>query len=189
MDKLLPWRELAILISRYFSTSLTGRKAFALSAMLRIHCMQLFYNLSDPAMEYMLYEVESMRRFAGITVNMVPDETSILNFRHLPERHGLGENCSEKSTNIWKKSLCFKGGTIVDATIVSAPTSTKNRDGQRDPEMYQVKKGNEWKFGMKMHIGSLHLKGNQGWFSQATGKAEPALDFRATSSVWIHPTA
>lgn len=154
MDKLLPWKDLERPISRYYSKSLRGRKPFPLSSMLRIHCMQLFYNLSDPAMEDTLYEVESMRRFAGITIDTVPDETTILNFRHLLERHGLGKKLFNKiNKHLGKKGLSFKEGTIVDATIISAPTSTKNTSGERDPEMHQVKKGNEWHFGMKMHIG------------------------------------
>ena len=154
MDKLLPWSEMATPISRYYSKSLTGRKPFPLSAMLRIHCMQLFYNLSDPAMEDILYEVESMRRFAGISIDTVPDETTILNFRHLLERHGLGQKLFRKiNKHLEKKGLSFKEGTIVDATIISAPTSTKNQQGKRDPDMHQTRKGNEWHFGMKMHIG------------------------------------
>lgn len=154
MDKLLPWKELATPIRRYYSKSLTGRKPFPLSAMLRIHCMQLFYNLSDPAMEDILYEVESMRRFAGISIDTVPDETTILNFRHLLERHGLGQKLFRKiNKHLETKGLSFKEGTIVDATIISAPTSTKNQQGKRDPDMHQTRKGNEWHFGMKMHIG------------------------------------
>ncbi len=154
MEKLLPWNELERPIARYYSKSLRGRKPFPLSNMLRIHCMQLFYNLSDPAMEDTLYEVESMRRFAGISIDTVPDETTILNFRHLLERHNLGKKLFSKiNKHLAKKGLSFKEGTIVDATIISAPTSTKNASGQRDPEMHQTKKGNEWHFGMKMHIG------------------------------------
>ena len=154
MDKLLPWKELETPVARYYSKSLRGRKPFPLSAMLRIHCMQLFYNLSDPAMEDTLYEVESMRRFAGITLDTVPDETTILNFRHLLEAHNLGEKLFNKiNRHLEKKGLAFKEATIMDATIIAAPTSTKNREGKRDPEMHQTKKGNEWHFGMKMHIG------------------------------------
>lgn len=154
MDELLPWRELEKPISRYYGKSVRGRKPYPLSTMLRIHCMQLFYNLSDPGMEDSLYEVESMRRFAGITLNTIPDETTILNFRHLLERHNLGEKLFNKINRyLEKKGLSFTEGTIVDASIIAAPTSTKNQDNARDPEMHQVKKGNEWHFGMKMHIG------------------------------------
>lgn len=154
MDELLPWRELEKPISRYYGKSVRGRKPYPLSVMLRIHCMQLFYNLSDPGMEDSLYEVESMRRFAGITLDTVPDETTILNFRHLLERHNLGEKLFNKINRyLEKQGLSFTEGTIVDASIIAAPTSTKNQDKARDPEMHQVKKGNEWHFGMKMHIG------------------------------------
>ncbi len=154
MNELLPWKELEKPIARYYSKSLRGRKPYPLSSMLRIHCMQLFYNLSDPAMEDSLYEIESMRRFAGITIDTVPDETTILNFRHLLEEHNLGEKLFNKINHYLEmKGLSFKEGTIMDATIIAAPTSTKNKDGKRDPEMCQTKKGNEWHFGMKMHIG------------------------------------
>jgi len=154
MDELLPWEELERLIRRYYSKSLRGRKPYPLSSMLRIHCMQLFYNLSDPAMEDSLYEIESMRRFASITIDAVPDETTILNFRHLLEKHNLGKKLFEKINRyLEQKGLTFKEGTIMDATIIAAPTSTKNKKSERDPEMHQTKKGNEWHFGMKMHIG------------------------------------
>ena len=123
--------------------------------MLRVHCMQLFYNLSDPAMEDALYEIESMRRFAGLSLTKpIPDETTILNFRHLLEKHGLGKVIlKEVNKHLENKGLLLREGTIVDATIISAPSSTKNKEGKRDPEMHQTKKGNEWHFGMKMHIG------------------------------------
>lgn len=154
MNSLLPWNELQKPIARYYSKSLRGRKPYPLSSMLRIHCMQLFYNLSDPAMEDSLYEIESMRRFAGITIDTIPDETTILNFRHLLEQHSLGEKLFNKINRyLEKQGLAFKEGTIMDATIISAPTSTKNTEKARDPEMHQTKKGNEWQFGMKMHIG------------------------------------
>jgi len=154
MDGLLPWKELEKPIARYYSKSLSGRKPYPLASMLRIHCMQLFYNLSDPAMEDSLYEIESMRRFAGISIDTIPDETTILNFRHLLEEHNLGEKLFNRiNQHLEKKGLSFKEGTIMDASIISAPTSTKNKTGQRDPEMHQTKKGNEWHFGMKVHIG------------------------------------
>ncbi len=154
MDGLLPWRELERPIIRFYAKSPRGRKAFPLSVMLRVHCMQLFYNLSDPSMEDSLYEIESMRRFAGVIIDPVPDETTILKFRHHLEEHNLGENLFDKINRyLEQKGLSFKEGTIMDATIIAAPTSTKNKDGQRDLEMHQTKKGNEWHFGMKMHIG------------------------------------
>jgi IS5 family transposase len=119
--------------------------------------MQLFYNLSDPAMEDALYEIEFMRRFAGLRLSDgLPDETTTLNFRHFLEGHNLGKKLFEEvNRHLRSEGLTLREGSIVDATIISAPapTSTKNQSGQRDPEIHQVKKGNEWHFGMKMHIG------------------------------------
>ena len=155
MDQLIPWKRLEKKIRPYYPKNGQGRQPYPLSTMLRIHCMQLFYNLSDPAMEDALYEIESMRRFAGLRLSdRLPDESTILNFRHLLERHKLGKKLFD-AVNIHLKSegLALREGSIVDATIISAPTSTKNKTGERDPAMHQVKKGNEWYFGMKMHIG------------------------------------
>ena len=122
---------------------------------LRVHCVQLFYNLSDPGMEDLLYEVESVRRFAGLRLSgSLPDETTILNFRHLLETQGLGMGLFEEiNTHLASLGHRLKTGTIVDASIIDAPSSTKNRRGERDPEMHQTKKGNQWYFGMKAHIG------------------------------------
>ena len=127
--------------------------------MLRIHWVQLFYNLSDPGMEDMLYEVESVRRFVGLRLSgPLPDETTILNFRHLLEEHALGQSlCApgeEINRHLESQGLRLREGTIVDASIIEAPSSTKNLAGDRDPEMRQTKKGNEWHFGMKVHIGA-----------------------------------
>ena len=125
-----------------------------LSAMLRVYCMQLFYNLSDPAMEDALYEIESMRQFAGLKLDRLLNETTILKFHHFLEQHGLGKVLfKEVNKHLEKNDLMLREGSIVDATIISAPSSTKNSTGKRDPEMHQTRKGNEWHFGMKMHIG------------------------------------
>ena len=123
--------------------------------MLRVHCVQLFYNLSDPGMEDLLYEVESVRRFVGLRLSgALPDETTILHFRHLLEKHGLGEALFEEiNTHLASLGHRLKTGPIVDASILTAPSSTKNRTGKRDPEMPQTKKGHQWYFGMKAHIG------------------------------------
>ncbi|AFT71442.1 Transposase, IS4 family [Alloalcanivorax dieselolei B5] len=154
LDKLLPWSSLETAIAKYYASNRTGRPAYPLSAMLRIHIMQVIYNLSDPAMEDALYEIESMRRFAGICLAQVPDETTILNFRHLLERHGLGKKLFKKiNRKLDQHGLIVREGSIIDATIVEAPSSTKNKAKQRDPEMHQTKKGNQWHFGMKCHIG------------------------------------
>ena len=116
--------------------------------------MQLLYNLSAPAMEDALYEIESMRRFAGLRLSdKLPDETTILNFRHFLERNKSGQRLFDTiQKHLAWQGLKLREGSIVDATIIAAPTSTKNREGERDPEMHQVKKGNEWYFGMKMHV-------------------------------------
>ena len=129
---------------------------YPLALLLRIHCVQLFYNLSDPAMEDALYDSVAVQRFVGLTArDPRPDETTIcLNFRHLLERHHLGEGLLAAITqHLAAQGLRLREGTIVDATILDAPASTKNRAQARDPEMHQVKKGNQWYFGMKAHIG------------------------------------
>lgn len=155
MDQLIPWKQLEKKIQKHYPTAGNGRRPYPLPVMLRIHCMQLFSNLSDPLIEDSLYEIESMRRFAGLSLSdALPDESTILNFRHLIERHDLGKSIFKiVNKNLEKQRLLLREGSIVDATIISAPTSTKNKAGKRDPEMHQTKKGNEWKFGMKMHIG------------------------------------
>jgi IS5 family transposase len=155
MDILIPWKQFERKIQRHYPKNGQGRQPYPLKVMLRVHCMQLFYNLSDPAMEDSLYEIESMRRFAGLSLSgSIPDETTILKFRHLLERHNLGEALfKEVNQHLNKQGLMLKEGSIVDATIIEAPTSTKNENGERDPEMHQTKKGNEWHFGMKMHVG------------------------------------
>ena len=123
--------------------------------MLRVHIVQLCYNLSDPAMEDLLHEAESVRRFAGLRLSEpISDESTILHFRHLLEGHHLGQGLFEEiKSHLEEQGVRLREGTIVDATIIEAPSSTKNRTGQRDPEMHQVKKGNQYHFGMKLHIG------------------------------------
>jgi IS5 family transposase len=123
--------------------------------MLRIHFLQQWYALSDPAMEEALYDTPAMRRFAQIGgLADIPDETTILNFRRLLETHDLAEKLFQQvNAHLARKGLSLRSGTIVDATIISAPSSTKNQDGERDPAMHQTKKGNQWFFGMKAHIG------------------------------------
>lgn len=155
MDTLIPWKQLEKTLGRYYPKGKTGRPPYPLGTMLRVHCLQLFYNLSDPAMEDALYEIDSMRRFAGLRLSEpLPDETTILNFRHFLERHRLGNVIFDTvNRHLAEAGLMLKEGTIVDATIIDAPSSTKNREKARDPEMHQTRKGNQWYFGMKMHIG------------------------------------
>jgi IS5 family transposase len=124
--------------------------------MLRIHLLQQWYALSDPAMEEALIEVPTMRRFAGIDLvsDRIPDETTILTFRHLLEKHELGEQIFEPvQDHLNARGMTMRQGTIVDATVIAAPSSTKNKAGKRDPDMHQTKKGNQWYFGMNVHAG------------------------------------
>jgi len=155
IEGLIPWQKFEQQLAKKYSTGTIGRKPYPLSVMLRVHIMQLIYNLSDPAMEDSLYEIESMRRFAGLRLSeKIPDETTILNFRHFIERHKFGKRLFESVLeHLDRQGLKLHEGSIVDASIISAPTSTKNKSGTRDPDMHQTKKGNEWHFGMKMHIG------------------------------------
>lgn len=156
MEALIPWGEMEARIAPYYPQAGRGRRPYPLAVMLRIHCVQVCYNLSDPETEDMLYEVEPVRRFVGLRLSdALPDETTILNFRHLLERRRLGEGLlAEINGHLARQGLRLRAGTVVDATIIAAPTSTKNRAGARDPEMRQVKKGNQYYFGMKVHIGA-----------------------------------
>ena len=155
MDELIPWQRLEARIRPYYPKAGRGRRPYDLSVMLRAHCVQVFYNLSDPGMEDLLYEAESVRRFVGLRLSdPLPDESTLLHFRHLLEEHQLGQGMfAEIHRHLEDQGLRLREGTIVDATIIEAPSSTKNRTGQRDPEMHQVKKGNQYHFGMKLHIG------------------------------------
>ena len=156
MEQVVPWQALLALIEPHYpKAGRPGRQPYAIATMLRIHFLQQWYALSDPAMEEALYDTPVMRRFARLSgLDNVPDETTILNFRRLLETHGLAESIFERvNAHLARKGQSLKAGTIVDATIIAAPSSTKNQDGERDPEMHQTKKGNQWHFGMKAHIG------------------------------------
>ena len=156
MDQVVPWGKLVKLVKPHYPKGEQGRPPMKLETMLRIYFLQQWFNLSDPAMEDGLYDMESMRRFAGLElgVDEVPDETTILHFRHLLERHRLTEKIFAKvNHHLHERGLLMRQGTIVDATIIAAPSSTKNEDKQRDPEMSSTRKGGQWHFGMKLHIG------------------------------------
>ena len=156
MDAVVPWARLEALISPHYIKPRKGRPQMPLSVMLRIYFLQQWYGLSDPGAEEALYDMHSMRDFAGLDLaqDAIPDETTILNFRHLLERHHLTEALFEAvSGYLEKQSLLMRGGTIMDATLIAASPSTKNRSARRDPDMSQTKKGNQWYFGMKAHIG------------------------------------
>ena len=157
MDEVIPWKDLIEIIEKYYPKAGDGRQPMPLERMLRIYFMQQWYGLSDPAMEDALYDIESMRRFTGIDLaaDVIPDETTILHFRHLLEKHKLTRKIFDKTQRyLTEKGLLLREGTIVDATIINAPSSTKNHDNTRDKEMKQTKKGNQWFFGMKAHVGT-----------------------------------
>ncbi|KPF49012.1 transposase [beta proteobacterium AAP121] len=158
MNQVVPWAALVELIrphARGAHQALGGRPPFPIETMLRIHCLQLWWNLSDPAMEEELHERPLYRRFVGLEgAARMPDETTILRFRHLLEKHELAPQVlGIINAGLAQHGLMLKTGTVVDATIIAAPSSTKNKSGERDPEMHQTKKGKQWHFGMKAHIG------------------------------------
>lgn len=157
MNAVVPWAELVALVTPHYPTAGQGRPPMPLELMLRVYCLQQWFDLSDPAAEDALYDSESMRRFAGVELSddAIPDETTILRFRHLLEEHHLTEQLFALVRGLLEaKGLLVKRGTIVDATILSAPSSTKNATGTRDPEMHQTRKGTMWYFGMKAHVGT-----------------------------------
>ena len=156
MDKVVPWKDLCQLIEAVYPKPGNGRRPVGLERMLRIYFLQQWFDLSDPAVEEALYESTSMRRFAGIDLGRepAPDESTVLHFRHLLEQHDLGRALFEQvHMHLEARGVRVSTGTIVDATIISAPSSTKNASGQRDPDMHQTRKGRQWYFGMKAHIG------------------------------------
>ncbi len=171
MARVVPWRRLEALIEPHYPKAGNGRKPYPLGVMLRVHFLQHWYGNSDPAMEDALHDIPPLRRFAGLDAgeSRMPDETTILNFRHLLEAHQLAESLFQEVVSLLTEhgltehgltehgltehGLILREGTIVDATLIAAPPSTKNRDRQRDPDMTSSKKGNQWHFGMKAHIG------------------------------------
>mgnify|MGYP000004328250 CR=1 FL=1 len=157
MERVMPWKEMLGAIAPFYVEKAVGRKHKELKMMLKIYFLQQWYDLSDPGMEEAIYDRNSFQKFLEIDLlgDTVPDETTILNFRHLLEEHGLQEQFLVIVNDILeKRSITVKHGTITDATIIAAPPSTKNKEKKRDPEMHQTKKGNQWYFGMKAHIGT-----------------------------------
>jgi len=157
MDQVIPWSRLIALIEPHYPKAGRGRRPHDLERMLRIYFLQQWFNLSDPAAEDAIYDSESMRRFAKVELleDKIPDESTILRFRHLLEEHKLTESIFEEVKDLLaERRLFLQSGTIVDATIIAAPSSTKNATKSRDPEMKQTRKGGSWHFGMKLHIGT-----------------------------------
>lgn len=156
MKAVIPWNKLCNVIKPHYSKGNLGRKPMDLEMMVKIHCLQQWYNLSDPGCEEAIYDRNSFQKFLGIDLlaDEVPDETTILNFRHLLESHKLPKKIFKIiNQHLTDQGLLMREGTIVDATLIASAKSTKNKDKQRDPEMSSTKKGNQWYFGMKAHIG------------------------------------
>lgn len=176
MNAVIPWARIMGLIAPHYPSDGLGRPRRDLEMMLRVYFLQQWFNLSDPQAEESLYDSESMRRFAGIELGetQVPDESTILRFRHLLEEHQLTKAIFEEVRALLEERRMFlKSGSIVDATIISAPSSTKNADEKRDPEMGSTKKGRNWHFGMKCHIGT----DRQGLTHSLTGTSASVNDF------------
>ena len=156
MNRVIPWDALCAVVEPHYPKKGNGRPPIGLERMLRIYFLQQWFNLSDPAVEEALYDSLAMRSFVGIDLGRepVPDETTACKFRHLLEKHEIGRQLFEQvHVHLEKQGIKVSRGTIVDATIISAPSSTKNAAGERDPDMHQTKKGKQWYFGMKAHIG------------------------------------
>jgi IS5 family transposase len=157
MERIVPWARLIAVIEPLYPTSgRVGRQPIGVAKMLRMYCLQQWYGLADEALEDALYDSQALRDFVGVDLSResVPDATTLLKFRHLLQDNDLTRALfGEINAHLSKKGLLMRAGTIVDATIIAAPSSTKNEGNTRDPEMHQVKKGNQWHFGMKAHIG------------------------------------
>lgn len=157
MERVMPWKDMTDAIAPFYAEKQFGRRHKELTMMLKIHFLQQWYDLSDPGMEETIYDRNSFQKFLGIDLlsDSVPDETTILNFRHLLEKHALQGRFFEIVNDLLAlRGITVKHGTITDATIVAAPPSIKNKEKKRDPEMHQTKKGNQWHFGMKAHVGT-----------------------------------
>lgn len=156
MDRVVPWAELEFLVEPHYAKAGKGRRPVGLSIMLRTYFVQQWFNLSDPGVEEALYDSAALRRFVGVDLGRAPapDETTVCKFRHLLEKHQLGGAMLDAvNDHLDAKGIRITTGTIVDATIIHAPSSTKNQSGERDPEMHQTRKGKQWYFGLKAHIG------------------------------------
>ena len=156
MNDIIPWADWVGKIQPYYPTGKRGRPPRGIEVMLRMYLLQIWFNLSDEGLEDAIYDSYAFRQFIGINFleEQVPDATTLLKFRHLLEENHLGEALfNDIKARLQKAGLMMKGGTIVDATIIHSTPSTKNREGKRDPEMHQTKKGNQWYHGMKVHSG------------------------------------
>jgi IS5 family transposase len=180
MNQVVPWAQLVELVRPHYPSGKRGRPPVGIERMLRVYFLQQWYGLADEALEDTIYDSQAMRSFAAIDLGKggVPDATTLLNFRHLLEEHELTRRMLEEvNAHLARRGLLMREGTLVDATIIAAPSSTKNKRGERDPEMHQTKKGNQWHFGMKAHIGA---DAASGLVHSVTGTAANASDISQT---------
>lgn len=184
MNQVVPWAELVELVRPHYPDGKRGRPPVGIEKMLRVYFLQQWYGLADEALEDTIYDSQAMRGFAGIDLGKsggVPDATTLLKFRHLLEEHELGRRILEEiNAHLTKRGLLMREGTLVDATIIAAPSSTKNKSGERDPQMHQTRKGNQWFFGMKAHIGA---DATSGLVHSVTGTAANVSDISQTSEL------
>lgn len=183
MDEIIPWSYWVEIIRPYYFNNKRGRKPIGIEVMLRMYLMQIWFNLSDEGIEDSIYDSYAMRSFMHIDFNeqQVPDATTLLKFRHMLEKNKIGEKIfADVNERLDKSGLIMHGGTIVDASLIAAPKSTKNKTGERDPEMHQTKKGNEWYFGMKVHAG---VDAATGYVHSLTGTAANMHDVSETSKL------
>lgn len=181
MNQVVPWARLVELVRPHYPAGKRGRPPMGIEKMLRVYFLQQWYGLADEALEDTIYDSQAMRGFAGIDLgggSSVPDATTLLNFRHLLEEHELTRRILEEvNAHLTERGLLMREGTLVDATIIAAPSSTKNKSGERDPEMHQTRKGNQWYFGMKAHIGA---DAASGLVHSVTGTAANVSDISQT---------
>jgi IS5 family transposase len=183
MEQVVPWERLVAVIQPHYPTGERGRPPIGIERMLRIYFLQQWYGLADEAIEDAIYDSQAMRTFAGIDLGaeLVPDATTLLNFRHLLEAHDLTRRLfAEVGALLEERKLLMKEATIVDATIIAAPCSTKNARKERDPEMHQTKKGNQWYYGMKAHIG---VDAQSGLVHRVSGTAANVADIAQTHAL------
>jgi IS5 family transposase len=183
MDKIIPWDEWVSIIKPYYPDGRRGRPVRGIETMLRMYFLQIWFNLSDEMTEESVYDSHAMKKFMGVNFGeeQAPDATTLLKFRHLLEEHNLCEKLFKDLNERLEANGCvMRGGSIVDATIIKAPSSTKNASGKRDPEMHQTKKGNEWHFGMKAHIG---VDAGTGYVHTVTVTAANAHDITEASKL------
>ena len=183
MERVVPWCDLVALIEPHYPRGKTGRPPFGIAVMLRIHFLQQWFGLSDPAMEEALHDTPMYREFAGLESGPVrlPDESTILRFRHLLEAHGLAHRMLQAiNATLSERGLMLKTGSVVDATLIAAPSSTKNASGTRDPEMHQTRKGKQWYFGMKAHIA---VDADSGLVHSVIGTAANVCDLNVAAAL------